>query len=88
MKETVEVPLVYELKDYMKDYLRSEYRCYDEDDYVETDVDYEEFSEAIDEMAGMVDYTIYKDGKIVISASYLHNQYGWIDEAVVLVPVV
>jgi hypothetical protein len=89
LRNAIRVPLVDKLVEwYVEEYLCDEWDCCDEEDYVETDVDYEKFSEDIDERAGLVEYSVDRDGRIEISARYRDGEWGWIWEEVVLVPVV
>ena len=88
LRNAIKVPLVDKLIDwYVKEYLCEEWDCCDEEDYVETDVDYERFSEEIDERAGIVKFSVDGDGEIEISAGVKDGEWGWISERVVLVPV-
>jgi hypothetical protein len=87
-KNAIKVPLVDRLIDwYVKEYLCEEWDCCDEEDYAETDVVYREFSEEIDERAGIVDYHVGRNGEIEINAKFRDGEWGWISEEVVLVPV-
>jgi len=89
LKNAIKVPLVDKLVDwYVKEYLCDVWDCCDDEDYVETDISYEEFSEEIDERAGIVEYSVDRDGWIEISARFKDGEWGWISERVVLVPVV
>jgi len=88
-RNAIKVPLVDKLIDwYVKEYLCEEWDCCDDEDYVETDINYEEFSEEIDERAGIVEYSVDGDGEIEISARFRDGEWGWISERVVLAPVV
>jgi hypothetical protein len=89
LRNAIRVPLVDKLVEwYVEEYLCDEWDCCDEEDYVETDVDYEKFSEDIDERAGVVEFSVGRDEVIEISARFRDEEWGWISERVVLAPVV